>query len=316
MLLKSVWNVESTNYMTAKIEKYTTDRRRGLYLLKNVERILGTNSFRDAVRMHCRNTYVKFHLIFGLFSFFFYLSCRSRGEESSLMESFQRQIFEKSIDLSLTKVIDTWLRADSYPVVTVDLDAQHNEIFIFQEQVVPQNISSYPNPFVLFVNASNGNANFSGLFFIVTSAVATRASDIVANDSRILLNTNELGESCFCTERTFHKTEILVSLKGYYRTNYAPKNWKAIINLLQENYTAIEQLTKATLIDDACNLARNGYLNYSIVFELINASRGHDYLIWKAVLRNLEELIEHASDSCAAKIKVSKVSLTVCKDIN
>lgn len=97
--------------------------------------------------------------------------------------------------------------------------------------------------------------------------------------------------------------------KGYYRTNYEPENWISIIDSLHVNFTGIDKLTRATMNDDAFNLARNGYLNYSIVFELINASRGQEteYLAWKSILHNLDGLLEHASEPCASQIRVSAI---------
>lgn len=95
--------------------------------------------------------------------------------------------------------------------------------------------------------------------------------------------------------------------KGYYRSNYSPANWNAAIHAVHENFTTIDKFTRATLIDDAFNLARNGYLSYSIAFELVNASKGQEteYLAWKSMLDNLYELLEHTSDFCMRKIRVS-----------
>lgn len=55
VLIESIWNGDSTDYLTAKIDKYTADRRRGFYLLKIIKRVLTTNSFHRAIRNHCRN---------------------------------------------------------------------------------------------------------------------------------------------------------------------------------------------------------------------------------------------------------------------
>lgn len=116
------------------------------------------------------------------------------------MESFQREIFEKSVDITLTKVIDTWLRTDSYPIVTVRVDGRRNEIFICQEQLVPQNISNVQRSFTLPVKIHNARHDVSsddsddGIFFVISSTVVTKASNYIGNNSWLLLNTNELGE--------------------------------------------------------------------------------------------------------------------------
>lgn len=55
VLIKSVVGQEKTDYLAKKIEKYTTDRRRGFYVLKMIEQIIGTDSFYRAIREHCAN---------------------------------------------------------------------------------------------------------------------------------------------------------------------------------------------------------------------------------------------------------------------
>lgn len=231
------------------------------------------------------------------------------------MEAFQREIFEKSTDVSLTKVVDTWLRTDSYPIVTVSVDVQQDEILIHQEQLLPQINSSSQRTFIVPVTMRSEGDDSDKMFFITTSTMVTRASDSIGNDTWLLLNTHGVG-MCYVVNislrvAVFYK-KIKCSVfheKGYYRTNYGPENWISIIDSLQDNYTAIDELTRTTLIDDAFNLARNGYLNYSIVFELVNASSGQEieYLAWKSIFHNLDELLEYASDSCASQIQVSAV---------
>lgn len=91
------------------------------------------------------------------------------------------------------KVIDSWLLTDSYPIVTVRVDAQRDELLISQEPALPHNGSSLNRPFILPLTISTMSNQSEKAFFIATNTVATRASDIIGNDSRLLLNTHGLG---------------------------------------------------------------------------------------------------------------------------
>nr|XP_034185423.1 aminopeptidase Ey-like [Osmia lignaria]XP_034185424.1 aminopeptidase Ey-like [Osmia lignaria] len=79
---------------------------------------------------------------------------------------------------------------------------------------------------------------------------------------------------------------------GYYRVNYDERNWKMLIDYLKsENYRKIHKVNRAALIDDAFNLARAGYLNYSIPFNLSNyLIQETDYEPWVAAVNSFKFL--------------------------
>lgn len=57
---------------------------------------------------------------------------------------------------------------------------------------------------------------------------------------------------------------------GYYRVNYDNQNWNAIIDELNDgNFASIHKLNRAQLLDDSFNLARHGYLDFSLALNLI-----------------------------------------------
>lgn len=110
------------------------------------------------------------------------------------MEAFQREIFEKSIDVSLTKVVDAWLRTDSYPILTVSVDVQQDEILISQEQLLVQYNSSSQRTFIVPVAMRSESNDSDKIFFIATSTIVTRASDNIGSDSWLLLNSHGMGK--------------------------------------------------------------------------------------------------------------------------
>lgn len=53
-------------------------------------------------------------------------------------------------------------------------------------------------------------------------------------------------------------TWLIGNLKhsGFYRVNYDQENWNLLINQLKQNYTLIDPINRAQLLDDSFNLGR------------------------------------------------------------
>ena len=72
----------------------------------------------------------------------------------------------------------------------------------------------------------------------------------------------------------------------HFRVNYDTKNWDLIIDTMMKNHTAIHEVNRAQLVDDALNLARAGLIDYEIALGLTNhLGREFDYIPWKGALR-------------------------------
>ncbi|KAG5671811.1 hypothetical protein PVAND_001986 [Polypedilum vanderplanki] len=57
---------------------------------------------------------------------------------------------------------------------------------------------------------------------------------------------------------------------GYYRVNYDYDNWNAIINSLDSPaFHIIHPLNRAQLLDDSFNLAKAGYLDFSVILNML-----------------------------------------------
>lgn len=98
---------------------------------------------------------------------------------------------------------------------------------------------------------------------------------------------------------------------GYYRVNYDPINWDLISKYLlnPELYKNIAPSNRAQLIDDALNLARSGYIDYSTAMNVTQyLAHEYDYVPWKAAINTLY-FIDNLMMSEAEyyKFKVSKV---------
>ncbi|KAJ6639969.1 Aminopeptidase Ey [Pseudolycoriella hygida] len=83
---------------------------------------------------------------------------------------------------------------------------------------------------------------------------------------------------------------LTIASNGYFRVNYDDDQWLAILQALQVDHQALSSNDRAILMDDALNLAKNNYLNYSIVERLLERwnERETEYLPWKSAFHNLE----------------------------
>ena len=79
---------------------------------------------------------------------------------------------------------------------------------------------------------------------------------------------------------------------GYYRVNYDSKSWYRLIDFLNsEKYESIHVINRAQIINDVLNLARAGYVNYTLALDatayVIN---DHHHLPWKALFTGFSYL--------------------------
>ncbi|CAK1599087.1 unnamed protein product [Parnassius mnemosyne] len=78
--------------------------------------------------------------------------------------------------------------------------------------------------------------------------------------------------------------------QGYYRVNYDADLWERIIEALEDpdRREVIHPLNRATLVDDALNLARASKLDYEIALRIVfSMEHETEYAVWKAFARNM-----------------------------
>lgn len=113
------------------------------------------------------------------------------------MEYFQRTIFEMSIDKNVVQIANSWIKTDLYPLLNVQLDKERNELSIAQEQFlskVNNEQHTYSIP-VRFLSESQNNDDVS---FVTSSTVIFPISQIIGNDSWLLLNPAGTGNYYIC----------------------------------------------------------------------------------------------------------------------
>lgn len=102
---------------------------------------------------------------------------------------------------------------------------------------------------------------------------------------------------------------------GYYRVNYDAKNWELIGDLMKENFTELHALTRCQIIDDVFHLARHGYVNYSLVFDLINnwKTKETSYIDWETVFQNIDFVYRNSADLPSFRSVKVTLSIFSCK---
>jgi aminopeptidase N len=65
---------------------------------------------------------------------------------------------------------------------------------------------------------------------------------------------------------------VIANIKhaGYYRVNYDTNNWNELIKQLTNDHEAIEQISRAQLLDDSFNLGRAGLIDQTIFLNISN----------------------------------------------
>lgn len=152
--------------------------------------------------------------------------------------------------------MDTWTLQIGYPVLNVLRNYDENLVEFQQEKF---NLKSSPN-------AKNSDT----LWWVPITF--THGGEKKFNDTR--------AKYWLPKEKTIAVTDVkipmdqwmIVNLQqtGYYRVNYDHHNWQLITQHLmnEKKFKDIAPTNRAQLLDDAMNLAKGGYLNYSIALNV------------------------------------------------
>nr|XP_019935919.1 PREDICTED: aminopeptidase Ey-like isoform X1 [Paralichthys olivaceus] len=79
-----------------------------------------------------------------------------------------------------------------------------------------------------------------------------------------------------------------IDMKGFYRVNYDSENWERLIAKLSSQHKDIPVINRASIIDDAFNLARANIVNANLALRTTTfLSKEVEYVPWEAARRNL-----------------------------
>ncbi|XP_071569030.1 aminopeptidase N-like [Temnothorax nylanderi] len=179
-------------------------------------------------------------------------------------------------NVSLKKVMDSWVNKPGYPVVTVTWNATSEQFDVTQER---------------FFRTKSPKEDKTQWYVPINFVTEEDPEEVLPADrkSRWLI-----PEEVMSIEN-LNKTKWILFNKdqtGYYRVNYDKENWVLLSEyLLTSDYKNISATNRAQLIDDALNLARAGRLKYTTALNITSyLSNEVDYIPWYAAARALNYL--------------------------
>lgn len=188
-------------------------------------------------------------------------------------EARRTKIFDDTC--SVKEIMDTWTLQTGFPVLKVIRDYGRHQIRFEQDRF-------------FLINGTNSSTENPLWWIPITYTSKNRMNFNDTKPTYWLKATKNLT-----IQETIHKDEwVIVNIQqtGYYRVNYDVNNWKMISAHLKDKsrYKEIATSNRAQLIDDAMNLARAGYLDYSVALDVTRyMSHERDYIPWKALISSM-----------------------------
>ncbi|XP_053111820.1 thyrotropin-releasing hormone-degrading ectoenzyme isoform X2 [Hemicordylus capensis] len=183
--------------------------------------------------------------------------------------------------VNIQEVMDQWTLQMGYPVITImGNETTDNVVGISQEHFI----------YDLDVKIKDhGLENNSYLWQIPLTIAVGNTSHISSEAIIWVSNKSEHHRIASLDEGSWLLGNI--NQTGYFRVNYDIRNWRLLIDQLMRNHKVISVSNRASLIDDAFNLARAGYLPQNIPLETIRyLSKEKEFLPWHAASRALYPL--------------------------
>ncbi|XP_052869863.1 aminopeptidase N [Anopheles cruzii] len=185
---------------------------------------------------------------------------------------------------SVKEIMDTWTLQTGFPVVSVRRDYETDSIVLRQSRF---SLGSTARK-----NAVNGThaAGDRVLWWIPITYTTLGESNFRETKPNIWMKAEE---TLVISNHDIPSHDwMIVNLQqtGYYRVNYDERNWQMIVTHLQDRdkHGTIAATNRAQLIDDALNLARAGYLDYTVALNVTRyLVHETDYVPWKAAISAL-----------------------------
>lgn len=181
-------------------------------------------------------------------------------------------------NFDLDRAFRTWELQKGYPVINVQYDQVGQAFHVTQQRFFEykktnsDDVSSWYIP-INFATASN--PNFAD----------TRITHFFEDGEDMLhIPVTQMDTSQWFI---FNKQQF-----GYYRVNYDESNWRTLIYALNsDDYSKIHVMNRAQLIDDAFALAKGGYIDYRIAYDILKyLTREDDFFPWYTAYRHLNVL--------------------------
>lgn len=176
-------------------------------------------------------------------------------------------------------VVESWANQPGYPLVTVTrnyttgvISASQKRFYLYRpERRTDSEESDWWIPLTLISEGSN----------------STRDPTVTAAWLRPRVNGTTVG-------RVEPSAWVIVNVEqvGFYRVNYDDSNWQMLTDRLKtDDLPRINAINRAVLLDDAFNLGRAGYVDYTTPFQVATyLVRETEYVPWVAAVNNFNFL--------------------------
>ncbi|XP_015604740.1 aminopeptidase N [Cephus cinctus] len=198
------------------------------------------------------------------------------GTSDLLWKGIQTAVDQTNLNLNIKRIMDTWVTQPGFPVITVTRNYDAKTALVQQERFYLADAATYNSTSyywwvpINYVVASDIDFTDTAPETWIPATDNISISSLSSNDW-IILNRQQTG---------------------YYRVNYDKTNWKLITTYLNsESYNNIHVVNRAQLLDDAFNLARAGYIDYTIALDLTTyLAQETDYIPWYSAFTGLNYL--------------------------
>ncbi|XP_015184594.1 PREDICTED: aminopeptidase N-like [Polistes dominula] len=256
-------NVGSPNSIMAMLDFVTY--RKGASVIRMLNHAIGEDVFQN-----------------GLHYYLMEMSYRA-ARPNNLYNYLQRSIDTLSNNTndcpSIKDVFESWANQVGYPLITVKRNYTRHWTLVSQEKFNLHRDNE---------NKIKDNDEKLGAWWIpLTFATSSSIIDFQSTRPKLWLNPQN-KRTMIPNFRDDDWVLFNVQQIGFYRVNYDESNWKMLIDHLRsKEFISVPSVNRAALLDDAFNLARSGYINYSIPFNLSKyLKRETDYEPWIAAINN------------------------------
>ncbi|KAI4492593.1 hypothetical protein M0804_002384 [Polistes exclamans] len=258
-------NVGSPNSIMAMLDFVTY--RKGASVIRMLNHAIGEDVFQKGLHYYLEEM--------------LYRAARPNNLYHYLQRSIDTSSNETNNCQSIKDVFESWANQVGYPLIMVKRNYTRHWTLVSQEKF-------YLNRDKEKKIKDGDNDEKLGAWWIPLT-FATSSSIIDFQRTRAKLWLTPRNKSLMIPK--FRDDEwVLFNVQqiGFYRVNYDESNWKMLIDHLRsKEFISVPSVNRAALLDDAFNLARSGYINYSIPFDLSKyLKRETDYEPWIAAINN------------------------------
>ncbi|CAL7935740.1 unnamed protein product [Xylocopa violacea] len=232
--------------------------KKGASVIRMISHVIGESAFQEGLRSYLRHMAYRAATPFDLYEH---------------LQNSTDKLGQLRSNVSIKSIMESWANQPGYPLLTVTRNYRAQEIVLSQERFCwnkDRRFSKWWIP-LNFVAEKLGNFSETAPNYWLKPGNGNLSIKGVASDEWVIFN---------------------VQHTGYYRVNYDEKNWQMVTRYLNsKRFDKIHRANRAALIDDAFNLARAGYVDYCIPFNLSQyLVQEREYEPWVAAVNNFRFL--------------------------